>query len=89
SPTAPSHQSYTGPPLAFSVPDKPVHAYSESLVQMLGALDAVESGGNARVRDARKALAGDVEGEAGRVERWWKEAWVLRGGEAEVVKVRT
>ncbi|KZV72353.1 hypothetical protein PENSPDRAFT_360996 [Peniophora sp. CONT] len=84
-----SVKSYTGPPLAFSAPNKPVHVYSESPVPMLGALDAVESWGDVRVRDARKALARDVEGEAGKVERWWKEAWVLRGGEAEVVKVRT
>lgn len=92
-PFSPSSQAlptkYSGPPLAFSASNKPVNAYSESLVQMLSALDAVESGGEVRVLDARKALAGDVEGEAGRIERWWKEAWVPRSGEAEVVKVRT
>ncbi|VDB87239.1 unnamed protein product [Peniophora sp. CBMAI 1063] len=66
-------KDYSGPPLAFSAPNKPLHAYNESLSQLLGLLDAVESGGDVRVRDARKGLAGDVEGEAVRLEGWWKE----------------
>jgi hypothetical protein len=65
----------TAPRLAFTPASKPLHAYDEELVRLLGRLDAVESGGDLRVRNRRRALVRRVEGEAVRMERWRGAVW--------------
>lgn len=52
-----------------------MHAYEEELNRLLGKLDAVESGGDVGVREARRELVRLVETEAERVERWKGAVW--------------
>ncbi|KAI0063357.1 hypothetical protein BV25DRAFT_1824444 [Artomyces pyxidatus] len=61
--------------LAYTAPNKPLHAYTEALIRLLNELDAVQSWGDRAVREERRDLARLVEGEAARVERWWKGVW--------------
>ncbi|GAA5990582.1 hypothetical protein JCM10908_003141 [Rhodotorula pacifica] len=70
--------SLTAPKLEYNPTNAPVHAYEEGLTRLLTELDGVESGGDAKVRTTRKALASRVEGEAQRVERWRKEIFEAR-----------
>ncbi|KAI0339102.1 hypothetical protein BDW22DRAFT_1362040 [Trametopsis cervina] len=80
------------PALAYTRTNAPVHAYNEELARVLGALDGVESGGDARVRRARREVVRRVEREARWVERvrgvvWrTKEAQQQKGTE-EVMEV--
>ncbi|KAI0651189.1 hypothetical protein C8Q79DRAFT_932044 [Trametes meyenii] len=63
------------PKLAYTPTNAPLHAYEEELNRILGALDAVESRGDAGVRAARRELVRLVEREAERVERWRGVVW--------------
>ncbi|KAI0920566.1 hypothetical protein AcV5_010270 [Taiwanofungus camphoratus] len=63
------------PMLAYTTANAPVHAYEEELNRLLGALDAVESRGDAGVREARKQLVREVESEAERVEKLKSAVW--------------
>ncbi|KAH9921161.1 uncharacterized protein B0H18DRAFT_827647, partial [Fomitopsis serialis] len=56
------------PQLAYTSRNAVVHGYLEELSQLLGRLDAVESGGDREVRERRKTLVREVEAEAERVE---------------------
>ena len=63
------------PRLAYTPSNTAVHAYAEELVRLLGTLDAVQSWGDQRVRDARREVVRAVETEAGLLDRWWKLVW--------------
>ncbi|KAA1474198.1 hypothetical protein DENSPDRAFT_840769 [Dentipellis sp. KUC8613] len=65
--------------LAYTARNAPLLAYSEALLRLLNDLDAVESAGDVRVREARRAAVRVVEGEAARVDRWWRRVWARRG----------
>ncbi|KZT68044.1 hypothetical protein DAEQUDRAFT_640057, partial [Daedalea quercina L-15889] len=56
------------PHLAYTPRNAPIHGYLEELNQLLGKLDAVESGGDKEVREKRKGIVRVVEAEAERVE---------------------
>lgn len=61
--------------LAYTHTNAPLHAYTESLVQLLNKLDAVESGGDRKVRESRREVVRMIEGEAEEVEGWWRGVW--------------
>jgi hypothetical protein len=63
------------PKLAYTSKNAPLHAYEDALGKLLSKIDAVESGGDADVRAARKALARAVEADAERVEAWRSRVW--------------
>nr|GAT51183.1 predicted protein [Mycena chlorophos] len=61
--------------LAYTPTNVPLHTYIELLSRLLVSLDGVESYGDKRVRDARRAVVRAVESEAGRVEAFWRDVW--------------
>lgn len=61
--------------LAFTHPNASLHAYAESLLRLLNKLDAVESGGDRKVRERRREVVRRIESEAEGVERWWRGVW--------------
>lgn len=63
------------PRLAYSTTNGPIHQYDEDLNQLLGKLDAVESGGDKAVRERRRELVRSVEREATRIEKWKEAVW--------------
>ncbi|EMD35134.1 hypothetical protein CERSUDRAFT_116609 [Gelatoporia subvermispora B] len=65
----------SAPKLAYTPVNAPLHSHEEELNRLLGALDAVESHGIARVRDARRRLVRAVEHEAERLEKWREAIW--------------
>jgi hypothetical protein len=67
------------PKLAYTPTNTALHAYEEELNKLLAKLDAVESGGDPAVRDARRVLVRTVEGEAVRLEKWRAEVWRVNG----------
>ncbi|KZV62945.1 hypothetical protein PENSPDRAFT_641547 [Peniophora sp. CONT] len=76
------------PPLSYTSSTRAIHAQNEALLRLLNALDAVPSWGDSAVREARKHLAKDVEGEAARLDAWWKAVWREKGASARVKRVR-
>lgn len=68
----------SSPPLAYNATNTRLHAYVESLVRLLNDLDAVQSWGDRKVRERRREVVRIVEGEATRVDRWWKGLWNAR-----------
>ncbi|KAH8112051.1 hypothetical protein DFH11DRAFT_1728870 [Phellopilus nigrolimitatus] len=81
-PTSYSLGSEEKPKLAYTPCNVPVHAHEDALLKLLQALDAVESHGNAHVRDARRALVKAVEAELGMVDAKVRCAWEERVAEA-------
>lgn len=69
--------SKSSPDLAFTSNNKVVHGYIENLNRLLIQLDRVESGGDALVREQRKQMIENVEGEAQRIDRWIETVWNL------------
>ncbi|KAK7441841.1 hypothetical protein VKT23_016502 [Stygiomarasmius scandens] len=63
------------PRLGYTHNNAPLHAYTEALNRLLTSLDGVESFGEKKVREKRKAVVRNVEQEAGRIERLWKTLW--------------
>ncbi|KAK7055406.1 hypothetical protein R3P38DRAFT_2846911 [Favolaschia claudopus] len=61
--------------LAFTPKNIPLHTYNELLSRLLVSLDAVESRGDRRVREQRRAIVREVEAEAARFEAWWQGVW--------------
>ncbi|KAJ7701582.1 hypothetical protein B0H17DRAFT_1045889 [Mycena rosella] len=61
--------------LAFTPTNVPLHTYNEHLSRLLVALDAVESRGDRGVRERRREVVRAIEGEAARVESFWRSAW--------------
>ncbi|KZT37960.1 hypothetical protein SISSUDRAFT_986994, partial [Sistotremastrum suecicum HHB10207 ss-3] len=47
--------------LSYTPNNTSVHAYEDSLMRLLSKLDAVHSGGDKRIRTARKSLAKKIE----------------------------
>ncbi|VDB87238.1 unnamed protein product [Peniophora sp. CBMAI 1063] len=84
----PQLDTSTVPPLAYTSSTRPILAQNEALLRLLNALDAVPSWGDSAVREARKHLAKDVEGEAARLEAWWRAVWRENGKGAKVKRVR-
>ena len=84
----PQSDSKPVPPLAYTSSTRPLLAQNEALLRLLNALDAVPSWGDSAVRDARKQLAKDVEGEAARLDAWWRAVWREGGSEAKAKRVR-
>ncbi|GAA6002343.1 hypothetical protein JCM10207_001073 [Rhodosporidiobolus poonsookiae] len=74
------------PPLAFGKPNAPFLGYEDFLVGLLSKIDAVESGGDRVVKQARKALVKRVEVELARLDGLKEEAWERQSqkGEAAV-----
>jgi hypothetical protein len=70
-----SEETPSRPKLAYTSKNAPLHAYEDALGNLLSKIDAVESGGDADVRAARKALARAVEADAERVEAWRSRVW--------------
>ncbi|KAI5119562.1 hypothetical protein M0805_005626 [Coniferiporia weirii] len=71
------------PRLAYTARSTPIHAHEDALLKLLQALDAVESHGDAAVRDARRALVQAVEEELGRVDAGVRRAWEERASRTE------
>ena len=63
------------PRLAHTPTNATVHAYAEESARLLGTLDAVQSWGDQRIRDARRSVVRAVETEAELLDRWWRLAW--------------
>ncbi|KAJ7222350.1 hypothetical protein GGX14DRAFT_428511 [Mycena pura] len=61
--------------LAYTPTNAPLHMYTELLSRLLVSLDAVESRGDARVRDRRREAVRAVEAEAARIEAFWRSVW--------------
>ncbi|KAJ7452131.1 hypothetical protein B0H11DRAFT_302107 [Mycena galericulata] len=61
--------------LAFTHTNVPLHTYTEFLSRLLVSLDAVESRGDRSVRAQRRSAVRAIEGEAARVEAFWRSAW--------------
>ncbi|KAJ7607432.1 hypothetical protein FB45DRAFT_930306 [Roridomyces roridus] len=61
--------------LAYTPTNVPLHTYTELLSRLLVSLDAVESRGDARVRERRRAVVREVEAEAARIESFWRGVW--------------
>lgn len=56
--------------LAFCTHNNPIHAYTDSLEKLQVKLDGVESDGNAKIRERRKANITTIEKELQRIEAW-------------------
>jgi hypothetical protein len=65
----------SAPALAYTPLTRPVHAQTESYLRLLNTLDAVPSRGDRAVREARRALARDVEAAAEALEGWVRRVW--------------
>jgi hypothetical protein len=63
------------PQLAYTSAALPLRTHDEVLQRMLVQLDAVESMGDRRIRERRRALVRQVEGEAERWEKWRETVW--------------
>lgn len=63
------------PKLAYNSTNSRLHAYVEALSRLLLKLDGIESWGDASVRKSRRRVVGKVEGEASKVDSYWKAAW--------------
>lgn len=61
--------------LAYTSTNWALHQYTDALDKLLLALDAVESWGDAGVRQRRREEVKMVEREAARVDWYWREAW--------------
>jgi len=72
-----SENSGSNPGLAFTSNNKAVLEYIENLNRLVDKLDRIESGGNESVREQRKQMIRDVEGEAQRMDRWIATVWNL------------
>lgn len=59
--------------LAFCTHNNPIHAYTDSLEKLQVKLDGVESDGNVKVRERRKANITTIEKELQRIEAWKNE----------------
>jgi hypothetical protein len=72
---APAAAPTTAPKLAFQSSNAPFLAYEDFLVSLLSKIDAVSSGGDRSVKQARKALVKQVEGELKRLDEAREKAW--------------
>jgi len=59
----------------------PIHAYEDSLMNLLSKLDAVESGGDKLVRKARKELALAIETALSELDKQKELAWISQQDE--------
>ena len=73
----------SNPGLALTSNNDAVHEYIESLSRLLDKLDMVESRGHASVREQRRRMIRNVEGEAQRIDRWIAAVWNLAQPQAE------
>ncbi|KAJ7730362.1 hypothetical protein DFH07DRAFT_969183 [Mycena maculata] len=74
-PEAPSALPAESAKLAFTPTNVPLHTYMEFLSRLLVSLDAVESRGDRGVREQRRNVVRAIEGEAARVEAFWRGVW--------------
>jgi hypothetical protein len=65
----------SSPTLLYNPTNAPVHAYEHALTNLLTELDAVESFGDAHVRDVRRTLVRNVEAELEALEEKKRQAW--------------
>lgn len=63
------------PRLAYTSSNTPVHAYEDQLVKLLQKLDAIESHGDPRVRDARRTIVKAIEEELGNIDATIRRMW--------------
>jgi hypothetical protein len=61
--------------LGYSSRNYPLHSYMDALDKLLMRLDRVESLGNKDIRAKRRAIVNEIEKEASKLERYWKQAW--------------
>lgn len=61
--------------LGYTSTNYPLHSYVDALDKLLMRLDRVESSGNKGIRAKRRAIVKDIEKEASKLERYWKQAW--------------
>jgi hypothetical protein len=61
--------------LDYTSTNYPLHAFSEALDKLLMKLDEVESRGEKSIREKRRGVVKDIEKEASRLDRYWKQAW--------------
>ncbi|BGP18817.1 hypothetical protein JCM10213v2_006897 [Rhodosporidiobolus nylandii] len=73
--------SSSNPKLEFTSQNAPVHGYEEALTRLLTELDGVDSLGEEEIRQRRKGLVKEVEGELGKVEGMRGKAWRIAQGE--------
>jgi hypothetical protein len=64
--------------LAYATTNAPLHAYSESLSQLLVALDEVETVGVEKIRDLRRGLIQQIDEEARYLDRRVAAVWQSR-----------
>lgn len=64
------------PKLAYNSTNYNLHAYIDSLDQLLVKLDGVESWGDSDVRARRRSVVKRVELEQARLDRFWRESWL-------------
>lgn len=66
------------PPLAFTASNACLRRYDEQLILLVEQLGAIDSGGDTKVRETRKALVRNIEAEAQCVTDWTREIWVAK-----------
>ncbi|KAJ6630114.1 hypothetical protein B0H10DRAFT_1985046, partial [Mycena sp. CBHHK59/15] len=70
-----THDDGQNAKLAFTPTNVPLHTHMEMLSRLLVSLDSVESWGDRKVRERRRDVVRMVEGEAGRLEEFWRGVW--------------
>lgn len=78
-------QIANAPVLAFTPRNRPVQAYEEGLLKLLTDLDDVPSAGVKEIKDARKALAKDIQEELSRVDAGKLASWKSQQQPTQVV----
>ncbi|ORY92811.1 hypothetical protein BCR35DRAFT_9042 [Leucosporidium creatinivorum] len=71
------------PKLAFQSSNAPFLAYEDFLVSLLSKIDAVSSGGDRTVKQARKQLVKRVDAELSRLDDAREQAWAKERGNAD------
>ncbi|KAF8525715.1 hypothetical protein JB92DRAFT_2806106 [Gautieria morchelliformis] len=71
------------PALLYTPANAALHGHEDALMKLLSEADAVESGGDAPVRRARKALVGRIEGALGALDAQVVGVWRARGMEVD------
>ncbi|KDR78381.1 hypothetical protein GALMADRAFT_245541 [Galerina marginata CBS 339.88] len=64
-----------GGKLTYTSTNYGLHQYTDALVKLLMKLDGVESWGDKGLRLKRREVVKDIEKEASKLERYWKQTW--------------
>jgi hypothetical protein len=63
------------PRLAYTPANAPIHGYEDALIKLLSQLDAVESGGDVKIRDERKSVARRIQKALSELDGMKDAAW--------------